>query len=51
MKIALSTWLAHFTGGKTLSYVFVDHRLVGGWGEIATLERSGTLDRLVRGEV
>jgi glutaredoxin 3 len=47
----LRSWLTHFAGRKTLPYVFVDHRPVGGFGEIRTLERSGQLDRLVRGAV
>ena len=47
----LRSWLTHFTGRKTLPYVFVDHRPVGGLGEIRALERSGRLDDLVRGEV
>jgi glutaredoxin len=47
----LRSWLAHFTGRKTLPYVFVDRRPVGGLGEIRAFERSGMLDRLVRGEM
>jgi glutaredoxin len=47
----LCSWLEHFTGRKTLPYVFVDHRPVGGWGEIRALEHSGVLEHLVRGEV
>jgi glutaredoxin 3 len=47
----LCSWLAHFTGGKTMPYVFVDHRRVGGFGEIRALENSGALEHLVRGEV
>jgi glutaredoxin len=47
----LCSWLATFTGRKTLPYVFVDHRPVGGLGEIRTLERSGVLEHLVRGEL
>jgi glutaredoxin 3 len=47
----LRSWLTHFAGRKTLPYVFVDHRPVGGFDEIRTLERSGQLDRLVRGAV
>lgn len=47
----LRSWLAHFAGRKTLPYVFVDRRPVGGFGEIRALERSGTLEHLVRGEV
>ncbi len=47
----LCSWLEHFAGRKTMPYVFVDHRPVGGFSEIRTLERAGTLERLVRGEV
>jgi glutaredoxin 3 len=47
----LRSWLAHFAGRETMPYVFVDHRPVGGFGEIKALEHSGELDRLVRGEV
>ena len=47
----LRSWLAHFSGRKTLPYVFIDHRPVGGLGEISSLERSGALEYLVRGEV
>jgi glutaredoxin 3 len=47
----LRSWLTHFSGRKTLPYVFVDHRPVGGLGEIRALERSGVLEHLVRGEV
>jgi glutaredoxin len=32
-------------------YVFVDHRPVGGFGDIKALDRSGDLERLVRGAV
>jgi glutaredoxin 3 len=47
----LRSWLVHFTGRKTLPYIFVDNRPVGGFGEIRALEHSGTLEHLVRGEV
>jgi len=47
----LRSWLAHFTGRKTMPYIFVDHRPVGGFGEIKALEHSGTLEQLVRGQV
>ncbi len=36
---------------KTLPYVFIDHRPVGGFSDIKSLEGSGTLERLIRGEV
>jgi glutaredoxin 3 len=44
-------WLAEATGKKTTPQVFVDGRLVGGFEEMRALERSGDLERLVRGEV
>jgi glutaredoxin len=47
----LCSWLAHFARRKTKPYVFVDHRPLGGFGEIRGLESSGALERLVRGEV
>ena len=47
----LCSWLAHFTGRETMPYVFVDHRPVGGFGEIRSLEASGTLEQLARGKV
>jgi glutaredoxin-related protein len=47
----LRAWLARFGGRTTTLYVFVDHRPVGGLGEVMTLAHSGELDRLVRGEV
>jgi glutaredoxin 3 len=45
--------LAQLAGRKRRSvpYVFVDHRPVGGFGEIKALEHSGVLEHLVRGEV
>jgi glutaredoxin 3 len=36
---------------KRVPFVFVDGRPVGGFRVIMTLDRSGTLDRLVLGEV
>jgi glutaredoxin len=47
----LRGWLAHFAGRESMPYVFVDHRPVGGLGEIKALEHSGALEHLVRGEV
>jgi glutaredoxin len=47
----LCSWLARFTGRKTMPYVFIDHRPVGGFGEIRALESSGALEHMVRGEV
>ena len=36
---------------KTVPYVFIDHRPVGGLTDIKSLERTGTLERLIRGVV
>jgi glutaredoxin len=47
----LCSWLEHFSGRETMPYVFVDHRPVGGFGEVRALESSGALEHLVRGEV
>ena len=47
----LRSWLTHFAGRKTLPYVFVDDRPVGGFSEIRVLDGSGALEHLVRGEV
>ena len=47
----LCSRLAHLTGRETMPYVFIDHRPVGGLSEIRALERSGTLEHLVRGGV
>ena len=47
----LRSWLTHFSGRKTLPYVFIDHRPVGGFDKIRALEHSGALEHLVRGEV
>jgi glutaredoxin 3 len=47
----LLNWLVEATGSKTVPQLFVDGRLVGGFAVIRTLDSSGDLDRLVRGEV
>ena len=43
-------WLADTTGQKTLPQVFIDGLPVGGFDDIKALDRSGELDRLVRGD-
>jgi glutaredoxin 3 len=50
-KDELHIWLVETTGSKTVPQVFVDERLVGGFEVIRTLDHSGDLDRLVRGDV
>jgi len=47
----LRSWLAHLTGREKMPCVYIDHRPVGGLSEIRALERSGTLEYLVRGGV
>ena len=47
----LCSSLAHLTGRETTPYVSIDHRPVGGWTEIRTLERTGALEHLVRGDL
>jgi glutaredoxin len=52
----LGELLMHLTQGRSdkrppLPYVFIAHRPVGGFADIKSLERSGTLERLIRGEV
>ena len=52
----LSELLMHLTQGRShkrplLPYVFIGQRLVGGFADIKSLEGSGTLERLIRGEV
>jgi glutaredoxin len=48
--------LMHFRQGRSdkrplLPYVFIGQRPVGGFADIKSLERSDTLERLIRGEV
>ena len=47
----LGAWFARFGGRTATPYVFIDHRPVGGLGEVRALAHSGEFDRLVRGEV
>jgi glutaredoxin len=44
-------WLIKTTGCKAVPQLFVAGRLVGGFEAIKALDRTGDLDRLVRGEV
>ena len=52
----LGELLLHLPQGRShkmplLPYVFIGHRPVGGFADIKSLEGSGTLERLIRGEV
>ena len=51
-SLALLTQFAAVADRKiVLPYVFIDHRPVGGWSDIRTLDRSGALELLVRVKV
>ena len=43
--------LARSVYRETVPYIFVDQRPVGGFADIKVLDRSGELERLVRGEI
>ena len=43
--------LARSVYRETVPYIFVDQRPVGGFADIEDLDRSGDLERLVRGEI
>jgi glutaredoxin 3 len=42
-------WLAEVTGQSTVPQIFIDGRPVGGYTDIAALDRRGELDRLLAG--
>ena len=46
---ALLLWLADATGQKTVPQIFVDGRSLGGFSDIATLDREDKLDPVLRG--
>ena len=41
-------WLVEATGQRTVPQIFVGETAVGGFTELATLERSGELDRMLK---
>ena len=43
--------LARSAYRKTVPYIFVDQRPIGAFADIKGLDRSGDLERLVRGEI
>jgi glutaredoxin 3 len=43
-------WLVEATGRSTVPQIFIDGRPIGGYTELAALDRRGDLDRLVAGE-
>ena len=46
---ALLLWLADATGQKTVPQIFVDGRSLGGFSDIAALDREDKLDPVLRG--
>lgn len=44
-------WLAEVTGRRTVPQVFIDGKPVGGFDDLARLNRTGELDRLLAGSV
>ena len=43
-------WLADVTGQATVPQIFIDGRSIGGYTELAGLDRRGELDRMLAGE-
>lgn len=46
----LRTWLVEVTGQRTVPQVFVGERALGGFTDVAALDKEGQLDRILRGE-
>lgn len=40
-------WLVEATGRRTVPQIFIDDRPIGGYTDLAALDRSGELDRLL----
>jgi glutaredoxin 3 len=46
----LRVWLAEASGQKTVPQIFVGDRPLGGFSDVAALDREGKLDAILRGE-
>lgn len=46
----LRTWLVETTGQRTVPQVFVGERSLGGYTDVAALDKDGRLDPILRGE-
>ena len=46
----LRRWLFDVTGRSTLPQIFIDGRPIGGYRELAALDRRGELERLLAGD-
>ncbi len=44
----LRIWLAEASGQKTVPQIFVDGRSLGGYSDVAELDRAGKLDPILR---
>lgn len=44
----LRDWLIERSGQRTVPQIFVDDRPIGGYLELAALQRTGQLDRILR---
>ena len=47
---AARAWLRETTGQLTVPQIFISGRPIGGYSELAALDRSGKLDALLAGE-
>ena len=45
----LRRWLAEATGRTTVPQVFIDGKPIGGYDDLAALDRSGALDAMLAG--
>jgi len=46
----LRSWLVETTGQRTVPQVFVGERSLGGYTDVAALDKDGKLDAILRGE-
>jgi glutaredoxin 3 len=46
----LRIWLVEATGQRTVPQVFVGERSLGGYTDVAALDKDGKLDSILRGE-
>lgn len=46
----LRTWLVEASGQRTVPQIFADERSLGGFTDVAALDKEGKLDPILRGE-
>jgi glutaredoxin 3 len=44
---ALRTWMIEASGRRTVPQIFIDDKPIGGFEELAALDREGALDRML----